>query len=96
MMYTHLVINNSKHEENNSDYETDEIIVDKSHSMNNKNSCEANIDFEDSEDIITVPDDYMFPSFIVFILWGMFASLRNCLDLLIIDDNYKVKGKETR
>ena len=47
------------------------------------------------EDFDDVPDDYIFPSFFVFIAWGPFASPEEQLTIQLIDETLKSKGKGT-
>ena len=48
------------------------------------------------EDFEDVPDDYIFPSFVAFIAWGPFASPDEQLNIQLIDETLKPKGKGSR
>ena len=63
---------------------------------NIKNTCETNIDSENGKDLIEIPVDYMFPSYIVFILSVPFAAESDRTDLFRLDEKWKVKGEGTR
>ena len=39
-----------------------------------------------------MPPDYMFPSYVVYVLWGPFAPASEQLDLLRTDNKTKTKG----
>ena len=48
------------------------------------------------EDFDDVPEDYIFPSFIAFIAWGPFAAPEEQLNIQLIDETLKPKGKGNR
>ena len=50
----------------------------------------------DAEEYSKVPEDYMFPSFIVFMLYGTFVAPDQHLMLLPADDSVVKKGDGTR
>ena len=60
--------------------------------MPDKVSDEKSSDEEDTE----VPQNYIFPSFFVFILWGPFVVVEGRLILFLIDNKNKKKGGGTR
>ena len=46
----------------------------------------------DESDIVSIPDDYVFPSYFVFIAFGPFVEPDLRLPLVLIDDKIKKKG----
>ena len=56
-------------------------------------SSSKSVSDSDEEDI---PDDWMFPSFYVFILWGPFVEPDNRLNIAAVDDRGRKKGVGNR
>ena len=50
---------------------------------------DASVSSTPSEDSISVPDDYLFPSYFVFILWGPYVHPDQRVNCMLIDDKDK-------
>ena len=92
-----LLVKKGKTDEFDVDSEGDEIgDKDDSESKENDNEEESSGDKSTESDVLEViPSDYIFPSFIVFVIWGPFAQPDNRLEILLIDDKDKSKKEGT-
>ena len=49
-----------------------------------------------SEDSMEIPDNFIFPSFFVFVVWGPYADVNNRLNLTLVNDDNNTSDRETR
>ena len=85
---------NEKEEENEIDKVTPENDAKKYNSGNNNDGVNDTIPIasESSLSSIDIPDNYLFPSFFVFIRWGPYAPTDNRLNTNLITDTSKPKS----
>ena len=43
-----------------------------------------------------IPDNFIFPSFFVFVVWGPYADVNNRLNLTLVNDDNKTSDREPR
>ena len=62
------------------------------------NSDDSDSDTSDDDDsqIIDVLNNYLFPSFFVFVAHGSFVPADERLDILVMDNKHKKKGEGTQ
>ena len=61
------------------------------HGINKKSDSSS-----DSEISIVIPDDYLFPSYFVFVLWGPYTNINKRLNINVTDDKDKSKSGGSR
>ena len=60
------------------------VIDDKDESKESKN-CDSS-----EEETVDIPDDYLFSSFFVFVIWGPYVEADKCLDVNLMNNKKKI------
>ena len=72
--------------------DTNEALASTAASSPTSADSDASVSSTPSEDSISVPEDYLFPSYFVFILWGPYVHPDKRLNCMLIDDKDKKKS----
>ena len=57
---------------------------------------DSHSDEEEKECVVDIPQEYLFPSFFVFVVYGPFVPASDRLDILLVDNKDRKKGEGTR